>query len=231
MSVWDEIQRARSLESAPPLSETDIEDVSRRAGVALPREVVELLRRCGGIEGALGQVDFSGRTIEFEAEDLFPHALAIASDAEGNFWVSDVTSDASEVAPVFFVGHDPPVVLYQSPDLEHFVRELIRMGQSPHRSLIDDVREDRSFEVWRRNPGTVSRAEAARSSDAELRAFAASLDDRFTIVDLRSPEVGMGFSWGRYGPNTIVRRHGETRMFAYAAPERRGFWSRLTGSR
>lgn len=57
--------------------------------------------------------------------------------------------------------------------------------------------------------------------DDELRAFAAMLDDRYTIVDLRTAEIGMGFSWGRYGPATRVRRDGYRLLFAYAPPEPR----------
>jgi len=52
-------------------------------------------------------------------------------------------------------------------------------------------------------------------------AFAAELDDRFRFVDLRSPPVGMGFSWGRHGPRTELRRHGIERLFAYAPPDKR----------
>jgi hypothetical protein len=231
MSAWDEIERARTLKlvdedgeaielvMAPPLSQGEIDDVARRAGIALPGELVDLLRRCGGIDGVLDLVDFSGRTVNsFGGEDLFPHALPIAQDGFGNFWVLDLTSKATEVAPVFFACHDPPVVLYQSPDLAYFVRELVRMLVPPHESLVDDVHADRLFHVWRKNPGTQTRAAAAQSQDPELRAFAEALDDRFLIVDLRRMGVGMGFSWGRYGPRTVVRRHGEERIFAYARP-------------
>ncbi len=54
----------------------------------------------------------------------------------------------------------------------------------------------------------------------DLAAFAAGLDESFLFVDLRSPEIGMGFSWGRFGPRTVIRRHGHERLFAYARPER-----------
>jgi hypothetical protein len=90
----------------------------------------------------------------------------------------------------------------------------------PHASAVDDVHEDRLFNVWRDNPGTLDRP-AALAGDERLSAFAEKLDDRFTFVDLRSPPVGMGFSWGRYGPRTDVRRDGNERLFAYAPPERR----------
>jgi len=40
----------------------------------------------------------------------------------------------------------------------------------------------------------------------------------------------MGFSWGRYGPPTDVRRRGFLRLFAYAPPERKpGLVRRIFG--
>jgi hypothetical protein len=94
---------------------------------------------------------------------------------------------------VFFACHDPPVVLYQSPDIGRFLHETFRMNVPPHASLVDDVHEDRLFNVWRENPGTLDHT-AALAGDENLRGFAAELDDRFHFVDLRSPEIGMGFS-------------------------------------
>jgi hypothetical protein len=242
LTAWEEIERARSLELtdedgntvelglAPPLSDAELEELAERVGIAIPAELEQLLRRCRGLDGLLEQVDFSGETLDgFGLEGVFPHPLPIAHDGFGNYWVLDLASGTSRAAPVYFACHDAPVLLYQGPDLAHFTRELIRMNVPPHASAIDDVHEDRLFEVWRKNPGTVSRAEALASSDRELRAFAETLDDRFTVVDLRDAKVGMGFSWGRHGPRTIVRRHGSLPVFASAPPESRGLWSRLTG--
>jgi hypothetical protein len=102
------------------------------------------------------------------------------------------------------------------------------MLEPPHASAVDDVHEDRLFNVWRENPGRLDHA-AALAGDEPMRAFAAELDDRFTFIDLRSPPVGMGFSWGRYGPRTDVRRHGHERLFAYAPPEKKpGLFRRLS---
>jgi hypothetical protein len=197
---------------------------------ALPDELVQLLRRCGGLDGVLEQVDFSGGAIDgFEFEEIFPHGLSIAHDGYGNFWVLDLTPGTVETAPVYFACHDAPVVLYQSPNLAHFVHELVRMNIPPHESALDDVHDDRLFDVWRKNPGTITRAAALASTDHELQAFANTLDENFTLVDLRDPKVGMGFSWGRHGPQTIVRRHGSLAIFAYSAPKTRSLWARLTG--
>ena len=217
------------LELAPAVPPDDIDRLGAEVGVPLPRELRSVLEYTEEIEGPLAAIDFTGRSLGCEAAEVFPSGLAIAHDGFGNFWVLDLTPEASETAPVFFACHDAPVVLYQSPRLGHFLHELFRMYESPHASLVDDVHEDRLFRVWRQNPGTLDRA-TALAGDEELRSFAAALDDRFTFVDLRAPEIGMGFSWGRHGPRTEVRRHGYERIFAYAPPERKpGLLRRVFG--
>jgi hypothetical protein len=219
------------LELEPPLPEAEIDGLERDLGVPLPRELRALLAHTAGIEGsALDAIDFTGRRLAFEMPELFPSGVPIGADGFGNFWVLDLTPDGEERAPVFFAAHDPPVVLYQAPGIGEFLHETFRMSVPPHESLVDDVHEDRLFGVWRENPGTLDHAAALAAADEELRAFAAELDERFVFVDLRSPEVGMGVSWGRHGPQTEVRRHGHRRLFAYAGPEKKpGLLRRLLG--
>jgi cell wall assembly regulator SMI1 len=217
------------LELHPGLTRDEIQSLEDAAGVPLPRELRMLLAHTAGLDGALETVDFTGRTLDFEDLDIFPAGLPIAHDGFGNHWVVDLTPDETETATVFFACHDPPVVLYQSPTLGRFLHEAFRLSMPPHESLVDDVHEDRLFHVWRDDPGVLDRP-AALAGDEDLHAFADALDDRFVFVDLRSPEPGMGFSWGRYGPRTEVRRHGYVRLFAYARPERKpGLLTRLFG--
>ncbi len=199
----------------PGMSASEIADFEAELGFRPPQELLELLSDCGGLDGALDNIDFTGRTCNFAHEDIFPRCIPFAGDGYGNFWVLDSSPGDLDVAPVFFACHDPPVILYQSPSLAVFLAEVVRMDTPPNASLVNDVHEDRLFHVWRKNPGTLSVAEAALGDD-DLRKFAATLDERYTIVDLRRPEVGTGFSWGRYGPETEIRRFGDLRIFAYA---------------
>ena len=227
-----EIESARLADLVtiePGLSPSEIESMENELGAPVPRELRAVLEHTTAISGALDQIDFSGRTLSFEADELFPSGLPIAHDGFGNHWVLDLTPNETEVAPVFFACHDAPVVLFQSPSLAHFLHEAFRMLTPPHESLVDDVHEDRLFNVWGTNPRVLDH-ETALAGDAELSAFATELDDRFAFVDLREPEIGMGFSWGRYGPRTVVRRHGYERLFAYARPdEKPGLLRRLFG--
>jgi cell wall assembly regulator SMI1 len=221
----DEIE----LQVAPALPAAEIDQLEVELGVPLSNELRALLGQTAGISGGpLPIIDFTGRSLSFGDPDALPWGLPIAGDGFGNFWVVDLTPDHTATAPVFFACHDAPVILYQSPNIGDFVHEAFRMLEPPHASAVDDVHEDRLFNVWRDNPGTLEHS-AALASDEHLHAFAAELGDRFVFVDLRSPAVGMGFSWGRYGPRTEVRRHGHERLFAYARPEKRpGLLGRLS---
>lgn len=233
IDLVDEDGKPVQLAPAPGVSGSEIEDLQRGLGIGLPRELRALLAHTSGIDGVLAGLDFTGMGLGgLEAPDIFPHGHAIAHDGFGNHWVVDVTPGEQDVAPVFFACHDAPVILYQAPSVGHFLHEVFAMYVPPHASLVDDVHEDRLFDVWGQNPGVIERAAALESDDEALRSFAAELDDRFTFVDLRDVPAGMGFSWGRYGPRTEIRRHGHERLFAYAPPEkRRGALRRLLRGR
>ncbi|HZO86166.1 MAG TPA: SMI1/KNR4 family protein [Verrucomicrobiae bacterium] len=224
-SVVDKRGKVVAMEPAGPLSPEQIEALQKEVGLPLPEELRSVLAFCTRIDGCGLEIDFSGATMDFEDKDAFPNGLPIVHDGCGNFWVLDITPDTAAVAPIFFACHDAPVILYQSPDIASFRAEFFRTSSS----LVNDVTEDRLFNVWRTNPGVIDQPTASRSSDPSLRSFAAGLPDHFQIVDLRDVKPGMGFSWGRYGPRTEVRRHGYERIFAHAKPPSRGFFKTLFG--
>jgi hypothetical protein len=196
----------------PALSDREIDELRNRLPMPLPAHVERLLRFCRGIEGtAVEELDFTG-SIDFDFPEAFPHALAIASDGWGNHWIADLSPASEDFGPIYFLCHDAPIALFQSVTLAEFVDELFKMHKPPHTSLVDDVHEDRLYQVWTRQPGTISQEEALRSPDAEIRAFAATLTASFVIVDLRGAMPGQGFAWGRY--ESPVHRLGELPVFA-----------------
>ncbi len=206
------------FEFFPPLSPSEIDVFESRLPCPLPYEIRELLAFCRGFTGGAADfVDFTGDDCMFEFESAFPHGLPIAADGYGNFWVVDLHPESTRWGPIYYASHDAPVFLYQSPSLEHFLTELFKCDVPPYKSLVDDVHEDRLFQVWRKNPGVMSQAECFASADRELRAFAEQLDPSFLVVDMRNAPVGFGFSWGRYR-ETVVRRSGSLPIFAYRRP-------------
>src|SRR5262249_16160929 len=205
------------LDFAEALTPPELEDLASQLKAPLPRELTAVLAETRAIDG-IEPIDFTGRTMDVEVGELSPAGLPIAAVGAGNFWVLDLAAEDSETAPVFFLCHDPPVFAFQSPTLGDFLDELFRKHEPPHQSLVRDVQENHVHEIWRTNPGVIGR-DAALGSDVELSEFAASLDEEFDIVDLRTLEVGMGFAWGRYGARTELRRDGYARLFAYGRTE------------
>jgi cell wall assembly regulator SMI1 len=226
-TLVDEDGRVVTLELLPGLSPTELQDLADQVPCRIPPEITELLRECSGFYGTVEQVDFTGRDLMFEFEPAFSYGLPIAADGYGNFWVVDLHPDTVRWGPIYFACHDAPVILYQANSLEHFLDELFRMFESPHQSLIDDVDGDRLAHVWQANPGVLSYEQCLRSEDPVLTDFARELDESFQIIDLRRAKPGDGFSWGRYGPKTQIKRFRTHAVFAYQKPK--SIISRLLG--
>ncbi len=220
----------KSVVFHPGLKESEVDAFEARLGVPLPLDYRRLLLVCREIEGLAVELDFTSASLFYGNEGLVSHGVPFAHDGFGNHWVVDCLAHPEERAAIFYDCHDAPVFLYQGNGMAEFLLDLIILETEEGRSTNDAVHEDRLFDVWGENPGTIARAEALASPDTSIRAFAEGLDDAFLLVDLRAVPVGMGFSWGRFGPETRLRRYREERLFAYAPPLRKpGLLSRLSG--
>jgi cell wall assembly regulator SMI1 len=237
LSVLDELEwvrreRAEGVDAIipePGLDAATIDAVERRVGAPLPADLRTLLAICHGIRGLEWEVDFTG-TLGFEMAEMFPHGMPVVGDHTGNYWVVDCTTTPETEAAIFYASHDPPVMVWQCRGIATFLRELGRKFTASERSALADMHDDGVQRVWRTNPVSLSRSAALDASDDTLRAFASALTDDWSIIDLRAATPGMGFSWGRCGYPTGLRRYGEERLFACAAPTRRtGILSRLFG--
>jgi hypothetical protein len=230
-NLIDEDHKPVCVRLLPGLTEEAVDEFGRSLPVPPSDDVRDLLEFCSGIEGTLEQVDFTGRSLSdgFGSDFLVPHGLPIAHDGCGNHWVVDLQPGRSNWGPIYYCCHDAPVMLLQAATIPQFVSEVFKMYIPPHKSLVDDVHEDRLFDVWRKNPGVIAHADALASPDPDIQTFAEGLDARFDLIDLRDAQIGMGFSWGRYGPNTETKRFGLKPIFAYRRPEKTSLISRLFG--
>jgi hypothetical protein len=208
MDVLDRL-RAAGLRTGPPLDAADVARLQAALPVPLPQELTTLAAQTGQVDGLL-DLDLSGGRHDVEAGELMPAGHPVAADGAGNFWLLDLTPDTVETAPVFFLGHDPAVLVYVAPDLATFL----------DRAVAGELPADAAGEVWSSRPGAMSYAVAVGDGDQALREFAQTLGSAWTFVDLRQREVGDGVAWGRYGPRTRLARHGWERIFAYAPYEK-----------
>jgi SMI1/KNR4 family protein SUKH-1 len=195
-NLVDEDRQPVGPKLLPGLTREEVDEFGRSLPVPPSDDERDLLEFCSGIEGTLEQVDFTGRSFGdgFGLDFPLPHGLPIAHDGYGNFWAVDLQPGSDSWGPIYFCCHDAPVILLQAPTILQFVSEMFKMYIPPHKSAVDDVHEDRLFEVWRKNPGVIPHATALLSPDADIRSFAAGLDAGFDLIDLRDAPIGMGFS-------------------------------------
>jgi hypothetical protein len=216
----DVVDRLRAAQAGPGLDRAAIARLQAAYPVPLPVELTDLLAATTGIR-RLG-LDLTGAGLELPrggaVARLLPAGHPVMGDDAGNRWVLDLTADTVDVAPVFFVGQDPPLLLHQAPDLATFLGDVVAEAGQPGSTDLDAVRHDRLHDVWKTRPGAMS-LDNARAGDQALRDFALILDPAWTVVDLRTRTVGQGLVWARYGPQTRVARHGWERIFGYAPYE------------
>jgi len=221
----DESGKQHRFRLSPGLAEQELSAFETSVPCALPDEMRELLRFARGCEGLacrlgrrfaveeIGFADFQG----FGLENIFPHGKELAVDGCGNSWVVDLTSESKTFAPIFFSCHDPPVVVYQTESLLHFVSEMVRGSRAPWKSDIADVYKEFATRIWRQNPFVQTRSQCLATGDSELSAFAESFDETWEFIDLRNPKMGDGYSWG-----IDDRRCGNMRIFAHQKKKKLG---------
>jgi hypothetical protein len=84
--------------------------------------------------------------------------------------------------------------------------------------------------IWCEHPDLITQPAAGASTDPMLRDFAGALTATAMIADLRRPQLGQGFAWGRYGPRTSIERFGTERLWALTPPvQKPGLFARLFG--
>lgn len=227
----DEDGNEEILELLPSATEAEIAEAESELSLPLPTELREAMRVSSGFANgpleSFGFLDLAG----FGMEDVFPHAFPLGHDGFGNYWVLDLLPDVDACGPVFFACHDPPVIAFQSESAAAFVGEVLALWQPGPRSPVDLVHEDVTSSIWAGSSGLIDRAAAlSAADDPALKEFAEDFQPEAVFADLRAPEIGDGFPWGRFGPRTEWRRAGTLRIWAAVPPPRRpGLLSRLFG--
>lgn len=223
----------------PGLSQEEIARFQQQLPGTLPHEIRELLLYSAGFEvqsqqllksrrmGDTTRVLFTG--IGDVGLSILPSPVALLGDGCGNFWVVDV-SPIGAWGVILFVCHDPPVIAVQAADLGSFLGQVLNPGGSNTENTLDYVRNAATTRIWKDDPWLVSVQVARRSQDRTVSKFAEQLPDNYRVADLRLKKIGSGFSWGKGGPTTDIRRIGTELVFGVEqkAP---GFFSRIFSGR
>ncbi|MGI4822994.1 MAG: SMI1/KNR4 family protein [Janthinobacterium lividum] len=188
----------------------------------LPPEIVALLLYSKGVDfGWLQEIRFDAFS-DFGRLGLFPACIELASDGTGNYWVLDINS-VGQWGAVFYVCHDPQVIVRQTDNLSNFLGQIQEYGRFKSDSRFDEVYERLSCRIWKErevHTGLVGAATAAASVDTVMSQFAAQQPPEFLIADLRAESATQGFSHHKFFRSTDlqVRKHKMEPIWAFEPP-------------
>jgi len=199
--------RRLGLRLKPGLDSEEIRDVTASWPGQTSAEIRELLLGTSGFHANDADVDFTGRANPLSFTELVPHGIALAKTRNGDFWVADIYQDGSW-HQVFFLSHDPPVLVVRFGSLRNFIEELANTANAAKRA---DALVSQIFK--KRECGRPA-GELTSSLDVELETFAGSFPANYEVFDLRKAPVPAGFVWGKRGAGRDRRRAGSSLLFA-----------------
>ncbi|WP_199750600.1 SMI1/KNR4 family protein [Gynurincola endophyticus] len=166
----------------------------------LPAEIHELLRFSSGFKfPPFKEITFDGISL-FDMEEFFPYSVKLTTDIFTNVWIVDVDLQGNW-GNVFFISHDPAVIVKHSENLSQFIQHIHEFGKDKKLSNLDKIREKTVFDIWEQKDGLISLEHARQSDDLVLKEFASRLENNYVIADLRNKPNKSGFAWGKFGPS------------------------------
>jgi hypothetical protein len=195
----------------------------------IPTEIRELLKYSSGFEFyGFDDITFDGVGL-FGFEEFFPYSVQLAGDGFGNFWILDIDKNGNWGC-VFYVCHDPEVIVKHSDNLTQFIEHLDDYGKNGNNSNLDLIHEKVVFDIWSKDNGVIELENARQSNDMTLKNFAISLPENFVIADLRNKQNQSGFAWGKFEPNNDnAKRHETELIWGIEKKVKKGILSRLFG--
>jgi len=218
------------VELKPALTDEQINSLASKLPTGqLPNDIKELLKFSSGFTFyGPEEVTFDGIG-QFGFENIIPNSVQLAGDGFGNFWILDIDSKGNW-GSVFYVCHDPAVIVKHSDNLAQFIQHVDEFGKKGHQSNLDSIHEKVVMDIWSKDFGFVDKATALNSNDETLKTFASKFTDNFIFADLRHKPIKSGFAWGKFGPNIDNAKRHETEMiWAFEKKEKLGLLSRLFG--
>jgi hypothetical protein len=192
----------------------------------LPTEIEDLLRFSRGFEfHGLEEVRFDAFG-QFGFEEMFPNSVQLAGDGFGNFWILDIDSKGNWNS-VYYVCHDPAVVVKHSENLKQFIEHVDEFGKKGSGSNLDIIHEKVVIDIWREKIGIMEKNEKGydfEKGDIEL-------PEIFLVADLTQKPIRTGFPWGTSGPKTKIIRPTDEPIWIVEKKVKQGFLSRLFGGK
>lgn len=206
-----------SFDLLPALNAFELRKFANRFEHPLPSEISELLAYSRGFDFfAFDRIDFTRQ--DFELSGAFEDPIDLTKDAFDNHWIVDINPVDGSWGKVFYVCHEPAVIVLQAHNLAQFLSQISMLAKGEEANWISFIREEAAQHVWESNKNLIPASQALRSKDRELAAFAESLPGDYLIADMREADWGDGFPWSLTGPEGDIIRNGSSLLFAISAP-------------
>lgn len=149
-SYYDEDGGSYSVELFPAMTEAELSHfaASMPEGILQP-EMEEMLRYTSGITHPY--LDIFDLRIPANQYDnpFFPGSIHLGNDGAGNQWLLDVTATGDDWGAVYFLDHDPPVVMRFADSLADFFLLLDQLGRNPEESAFERLLGDVDSSIYR----------------------------------------------------------------------------------
>jgi len=184
------------------MAESEIENLkSQLPKNNLPNEIEELLSFSRGFEFyGLEEIRFDAYG-HFGFEEIFPNSIQLAGDGFGNFWILDIDSKGNWNS-VYYVCHDPAVIVKHSENLVEFIKHVDEFGQKGNQSTLDIIHEKTVMETWSEKVGIMQK----NKKDYDFENGQVVLPEMFLVADLTNKPIKSGFIWGKSGSITKIIR-------------------------
>lgn len=192
---------------------------------SIPKELDEILKVTKGWDGFGPEMVYFDSIDVFGFTDLFPNSISLGTDGFGNYWVLDISPEG-DLGKVFFVCHDPAVIVVNSQNLNEHLKHLLDFYKSPTESKLISIDNELTYNIWQNENNLISKTDFIKQN-SELELFVNKFErEEWTIADLRESKNRDGFPWGKQGSNQILERH-PTELIWVMKNKKRGFFSKL----
>ena len=188
----------------------------------LPNEMEQLLRYSKGfVFHGLNEVRFDAYAY-FGFEEVFPYSIQLAGDGYGNFWILDIDSNGNWKS-VYYVCHDPAVIVKQSENLTEFIKHIDEYGVKGSESTLNIIHEETVFAIWNEEKGIMERNE----KDYNFENKQIELPEMFLVADMTNKAIGTGFPWGRSRSKAKIIRPTDEPVWIVEKKVKQNYLSRL----
>ncbi len=224
----DEDGEQYSLEFLPPLTNNELDNLkSKFPNHHIAEELLEIMSMTKGWDGyGLEQVYFDSIG-SFGFFELSPHSICMGHDGFGNYWVLDINKRGT-LGKVFFVCHDPAVLIIHSQNLNEYLHHLLEFYENPDEGYLNEIHEKVVRTVWKENPNVSSKSEFLQSNPSYSKFLSPFEGGEWAVADLRKGDNKEGFAWGKYDSNQYTVRHNEDLVWVLKN-KKKGFFNRLFG--